>query len=90
MEASAAQAEHATPGPGVADAALAAIAPRLREELHTTLEKIAWESFGDVTDKIVRMAVDRIEKIAWEVIPTLAESLVREEIQRMKGDPPGE
>ena len=89
-QATAASAPAATPGPGVADAALAAIAPRLREELHTTLEKIAWESFGDVTDKIVRMAVDRIEKIAWEVIPTLAESLVREEIQRMKGDPPGE
>jgi hypothetical protein len=77
-------------GSSVSDAALAAMAPRLREELHATLEKIAWESFGDVTDKLVRMAVDRIEKIAWEVIPTLAETLVREEIQRMKGDPPGE
>lgn len=67
-------------------AALSAIAPRLREQIHDTLEKIAWESFSDVTEKIVRQALERVESIAWEVIPQLAETLVREEIRRMKGE----
>jgi CheY-like chemotaxis protein len=59
---------------------------QLRERLHDTLEKVAWESFSEVTEKIVRQAVDRVEKIAWEVIPQMAETLVREEIRRMKGE----
>jgi CheY-like chemotaxis protein len=65
---------------------LEAIAPKLRAQLHDTLEKIAWESFSDLTETIVRQAVERVEKVAWEVIPQLAETLVREEIRRMKGD----
>ena len=69
-----------------AAAALEQIKPRLREQLHDTLEKIAWESFGDVTDQIVRAALERIEQIAWEVIPQMAETLIREEIRRMKGE----
>ena len=73
----------ATPSP---DAVLAAIAPTLKEELHDTLEKIAWESFGDVTEKIIAATVDRVEKIAWEVIPQLAETLIKEEIRRLKGE----
>jgi CheY-like chemotaxis protein len=66
---------------------LAKIAPQVQKQLHDTLEKIAWESFSDVTEKIVRQTVEKIEAIAWEVIPQLAESLVREEIRKMKGDP---
>jgi CheY-like chemotaxis protein len=73
-------------GEPAAEAALSAIAPALREQLHDTLEKIAWESFSDVTEKIVRQAVEKLEAIAWEVIPQLAETLVREEIRRMKGE----
>jgi CheY-like chemotaxis protein len=69
-----------------AGSVLSEIAPTLRAEIRDTLEKIAWESFGDVTEKIVADAVDRVEKIAWEVIPQLAETLVREEIRRMKGE----
>ena len=69
-----------------AEATLKEIAPRLRKQLHETLEKIAWESFGDVTDKIVRQALERVEAIAWEVIPHMAETLIREEIRRMKRD----
>jgi CheY-like chemotaxis protein len=65
---------------------LAEIAPQLREQLHDTLEKIAWESFSDVTERIVRQALERVESVAWEVIPQLAEALVREEIRRMKGE----
>ncbi len=69
-----------------AQASLAEIAPRLREQLHDTLEKIAWESFSDVAERVVRMAVERVEQVAWEVIPHMAETLIREEIRRMKGE----
>ncbi len=70
----------------LAQSALDALGPRLRVQLHDTLEKVAWESLSDVTDQIVRQAVERIEAIAWEVIPQMAETLVREEIRRMKGE----
>ena len=73
-----------------AEGALSAIAPALRKQLHDTLETIAWESFSDITEKIVRQAVEKVETIAWEVIPQLAETLVREEIRRMKGEPEDE
>jgi CheY-like chemotaxis protein len=72
-----------------ADSVLSEIAPTLRAEIHDTLEKIAWESFGDVTEKIVAEAVDRVEKIAWEVIPQLAETLIKDEIRRLKGEDDG-
>lgn len=62
------------------------LSPVLRERLHDTLEKIAWEAFADLSDTIVRQALERIETIAWEVIPQMAEQLVREEIRRMKGE----
>jgi CheY-like chemotaxis protein len=70
----------------LARTALEAVGPRLRSQLHETLEKVAWESLSDVTDQIVRHAVERIEAIAWEVIPQMAETLIREEIRRMKGE----
>ncbi len=64
-----------------------AIAPELRQQLHDALEKIAWESFGDLTEAIVRQSVERVEAIAWEVIPRMAEVLIQEEIRRMKAEP---
>ena len=67
-----------------ADALIASIEPELRQQLHDTLEKIAWESFGDLTEAIVRQSVERVEKIAWEVIPRMAETLIQEEIRRLK------
>ena len=67
-----------------ADALIAAIGPELRQQLHDTLEKIAWESFGDLTEAIVRQSVERVETIAWEVIPRMAETLIQEEIRRIK------
>jgi CheY-like chemotaxis protein len=57
-----------------------------RDELHSLLEKVAWDAFGDVTDRIVRETVQRVEQIAWEVIPKMAETLIREEIRRLKED----
>jgi CheY-like chemotaxis protein len=79
-----------TPAAGIAEpaeAVMAAIEPELRQQLHDTLEKIAWESFGDLTDAIVRQVVERVESIAWEVIPRMAETLIQEEIRRMKAEP---
>jgi CheY-like chemotaxis protein len=62
------------------------LSPALRQRLHDTLEKVAWEAFADLSDTIVRQALERIESIAWEVIPQMAEQLIREEIRRMKDD----
>jgi len=85
----------AEPAPGIAvedevqalaRSALDSVGPRLRTQLHETLEKVAWESLGEVTDQIVRVAVERIEAIAWEVIPQMAEAMIREEIRRMKDE----
>jgi hypothetical protein len=72
--------------PEPADRMMAAIEPELRQQLHDTLEKIAWESFGDLTEAIVRQSVERVEAIAWEVIPRMAETLIQEEIRRMKAE----
>ena len=58
----------------------------MRDQLHETLEKIAWDALGDLSERIVREAVSRIEQIAWDVFPRLAETLIREEIRRLKGE----
>jgi hypothetical protein len=58
----------------------------MRQRIHDTLEKVAWEAFSDLSDTIVRQVLERFEAIAWEVIPQMAEALVREEIRRLKGE----
>jgi len=58
----------------------------MQAQLHETLEKIAWEALGDVSERIVREAVARIEQVAWDVLPRLAETLIREEIRKLKGE----
>jgi CheY-like chemotaxis protein len=80
------------PGPPIAaerpaaPAMSAAVTPALRAELSDTLEKIAWDAFAPVTEKIVREALERVEKVVWEVVPKLAETLIQEEIRRLKGE----
>ncbi len=54
--------------------------------LHESLEKVAWEAFGPLSEQLVGEAVRKIEEIAWEVIPQLAERLIREEIAKLKGE----
>jgi CheY-like chemotaxis protein len=76
----AAAASHALP------AATAEPSDAMREQIHGTIEKIAWEALGDVSERIVREAVARIEQVAWDVIPRLAETLIREEIRKLKGE----
>jgi hypothetical protein len=65
---------------------MADLSPAARQQLHDALEKVAWEAFGDVTERIVRDALARIEEVAWEVIPQMAESLIREEIRKLKDE----
>lgn len=67
-----------------AAAASVAISPEMREQIHTTIEKIAWEAMGDLSEQIIRQVVERVEAIAWEVIPQMTETLIQEEIQRLK------
>ncbi len=78
------------PAPSPAAAPMAAAPPELsgalRDQVHGTLEKIAWEALGDVSERIVKEAVARIEQVAWDVIPRLAETLIREEIRKLKGE----
>ena len=59
------------------------VIPTLREELHQSLERIAWEAFGDLSKQIVTQAVERVETIAWETVPKLAETLILEEIRKL-------
>ncbi len=84
------RAEKTLPPEAVAqtESILERIEPQLRGQLHDSLEKIAWESFGDLTETIVRQSVERVEAIAWEVLPQMAETLIREEIRRLKCEPP--
>ena len=62
------------------------VSPIMRDRIHETLEKVAWEAFADVSDSIVRQVMQRVESIVWEVVPQMAEALIQEEIRRMKGD----
>jgi CheY-like chemotaxis protein len=67
----------ARPEPSLAD----------REAIRETLEKVAWDAFGNLSEQIVREVVSKVEQIAWEVIPVLSERLIRDEIARLKGEP---
>jgi hypothetical protein len=71
---------------GTGRAAAPDLSPMMRQRIHDTLEKVAWEAFSDLSDTIVRQVLERVEAIAWEVIPQMAEALVREEIRRLKGE----
>jgi len=66
--------------------ALPDISPVMRDRIHETIERVAWEAFSDLSETIVKQAIDRVEKIAWEVVPQMAETLIKEEIRRMKGE----
>jgi len=58
-----------------------ALDPRV---VHESLEKVAWEAFGPLSEQIMQEVVKRVEAIAWEVVPQLAERLIREEIAQLK------
>lgn len=54
------------------------------DDVHATLEKVAWDAFGPVAEQIVAQAVRKVEEIAWEIVPQLAERLIKEEIEKLK------
>ena len=56
--------------------------------LSQTLEKVAWEAFGSLSEQVVNEVRKRIEAVVWEVVPQLCERLIREEIERLKADLP--
>jgi hypothetical protein len=58
----------------------------MRDRLHETLERVAWEALSDLSDTVVKQVVEKVESIAWEVIPQMAEAIIKEEIRRMKGE----
>ncbi len=62
------------------------ISPVMRDRIHDTLERVAWEAFADLPDALIKALIERVEAIAWEVIPQMAEALIAEEIRRMKGE----
>jgi hypothetical protein len=66
--------------------ALPDITPVMRDRIHETLERVAWEAFGDVSESLVKALLERVEAVAWEVIPQMAEALIKDEIRRMKGE----
>ena len=76
---------HDTPAPTLTESPTQDLSPLMREQLHEALEKVAWETFGDVAERIVQDALARVEEVAWEVIPKMAEALIQEEIRKMKG-----
>jgi CheY-like chemotaxis protein len=55
-------------------------------QLRESLERVAWEAFGPLSEQLVREVVKKVEEIAWEVVPQLTEQLIREEIARLKGE----
>jgi CheY-like chemotaxis protein len=56
--------------------------------LSQTLEKVAWEAFGSLSEQVVNEVRKRVEAVVWEVVPQLCERLIREEIARLKADLP--
>ena len=78
-------ASFAAPVPTGSEAATPSAPALARDELRDMLEKVAWDAFGPITEKIVREALAQIEQAAWEVVPKLAETLIQEEIRRLKG-----
>lgn len=79
----------AAPSPAPATASTSSsseLSPDMRDRIHDTLEKVAWEAFSELSDDLVKQLVERVEQIAWEVIPQMAETLIKEEIRKMKAE----
>ncbi len=66
-------------------AGVSKIPAELQERMHASLERIAWEAMGDLSERVIKETLSRIESIAWEVIPQMAETMIREELDRISG-----
>jgi CheY-like chemotaxis protein len=56
--------------------------------LQQSVEKVAWEAFGALSEQVVGEVLKRVEAVVWEVVPQLCERLIREEIARLKAEMP--
>ena len=54
--------------------------------LAQSVEKVAWEAFGALSEQVVGEVLKRVEAVVWEVVPQLCERLIREEIARLKSE----
>jgi hypothetical protein len=54
--------------------------------LAQSVEKVAWEAFGSLSEQVVAEVLKRVESVVWEVVPQLCERLIREEIARLKAE----
>ncbi|MFI5315650.1 MAG: response regulator [Myxococcota bacterium] len=54
--------------------------------LAQSVEKVAWEAFGTLSEQVVSEVLKRVEAVVWEVVPQLCERLIREEIARLKAE----
>lgn len=71
----------------LADRVAAPSKPELDPEaVKAALERIAWDSFGSLSEQLVAEVLAKVEEIAWEVLPQLAEKLIRAEIEKLKSD----
>jgi hypothetical protein len=67
-----------------------AIIPDVKE----TVEKILWQVTPELTEKLLRDAVQdsmkslnkELENIIWETVPELAESIIKKEIEKIKAE----
>jgi CheY-like chemotaxis protein len=53
------------------------------QALRDSIEKLAWDAFGPMSEQLVHEVVKKIEQIAWDVVPQLAEKIVQQEIRRL-------
>ncbi|HXX49038.1 MAG TPA: hypothetical protein VEN47_12475, partial [Myxococcota bacterium] len=87
----AADADTLPPPPRRAPAAPPAASARPSAVVDSTLlaqsvEKVAWEAFGSLSEQVVGEVLKRAEAVVWEVVPQLCERLIREEIARLKAE----
>lgn len=57
--------------------------PAEARAVRDSIEKLAWDAFGPISEQLVREVVKKIEEIAWDVVPQLAEKIVQQEIKRL-------
>ncbi|HTO05757.1 MAG TPA: response regulator [Myxococcota bacterium] len=82
----AAEADTLPPTPRRAPPALRGSAVVDSTVLSQSVEKVAWEAFGALSEQVVGEVLKRVEAVVWEVVPQLCERLIREEIARLKAE----
>ena len=71
------------PEPVALGTARSRVEPAEAQAVRDSIEKLAWDAFGPISEQLVREVVKKIEEIAWDVVPQLAEKIVQQEIKRL-------